>query len=281
MTAVNEEAETIGESGDSTPRIISIGHNCVTKFQVMRYFYFLKNTNGDLTSYRNQVFNPRDRSIEFDTNIFDWQTTPFSAVIRYIRQDFSDVLEREDLSIDHVCNAVINHHVGTSHKHAFESIGSVLNEEDIRRQYPSVRSKFEHLAEKFRLLLISDGPIIYVLFCRDLVPSTLQIAEFLWCLRRRNPRQIFHLAMVGTEGQFRKPFLKWFGGRVSWHTVAPSSKQGDFEWEGDDESWDRVVGRLLQLGEALRCGNRRSAGLMRRWVGPVGRPTTGERELLS
>jgi hypothetical protein len=236
---------------DRAARLISIGHNCVTKFQIARYFYFQKAPSGDLTAYRNQLFNPTHRSIEFDTHIFDWQTTPFPAVISYIRQDFRNMFEFTHLSIDQIHDAVINARMGTSHKHAFTASGDRLSEDDIRTQYRSARAKFEHLAEKFRTLLASNGPIVYVLFCRDVMPSNLQIVKFFWSLKQRNPRHISRLALVGTEGQFDPPKLGLLFRYARWYTVAPSAKIGPFEWEGDDESWDRVISDIVQWGRAL------------------------------
>jgi hypothetical protein len=73
-----------------TPRIISLGHNCVTKFQIARHFYFRKFPAGSMADFRNQVVNPADRSMQFDTNIFDWQVTPVPAVTAYISRDFKN-----------------------------------------------------------------------------------------------------------------------------------------------------------------------------------------------
>jgi hypothetical protein len=198
-----------------------------------------------MADFQNQAFNPSERSVEFDTNVFDWQVTPFPVVTEYIRRDFRGVFELEHLAINQEYDATVNTQMSTSHKHAFHPTGDRLSDQDIRSQYPVARAKFEYLADKFRSVLASDGPIVYVLLCRDFVPSVWQIAAFIRCIKQRNPKQAFRLAMVGIEGKYRRPILIWFGGRVSWHVIA-APKDKDV-WGGDNESWGRVIGKLHSL----------------------------------
>jgi hypothetical protein len=227
----------------SAPRIVSVGQSCVTKFQIARHFYFQKHPTDDLNTFRGQVVDPADRSIEFDTHIFDWQITPFPAVITYLRRDFVGVFELDDIAIDPARGTAVNTAMCTSHAHAFHPAGERLTTQDIREQYPSVREKFDHLADKFRGVLASDGPVIYI---SSFIIPTREVTAFVECLARRNYQQRFRLAMVGIRGQQDAVDVSAFGGSVSCHFVDPPSKSAKVEWEGDDESWEQVLVELCQ-----------------------------------
>lgn len=198
-----------------------------------------------MSDFRNQIANPAERSMQLDTNIFDWQVTPFPAVVAYIRRDFRRVMERGQLTIKR--GGARNAALGTSHLHSFHASGDILSQQDITDQYSQAREKFDHLAAKFRAVLASEGPIVYAFFCSGRTPSFWQIAAFFRCVRRRNPKQSFRLAIIGVEGKHKPPLLLWFAQRVSWHTVAPSAKEGIHRWEGDDESWEKVIEALQSL----------------------------------
>jgi hypothetical protein len=231
---------------DMTPRLVSLGNNCATKYQIARHLYFRLRPFDGMSRFRAALFG-RERKkarIDFDANLFDWQVTPFSSVIECIRRDFQGIFEHADLEIN-AGHHVENRRLHIEYTHAFHPPGERLIRRDIDQQYPAARQKIDHLINKFRKILQSNGPVVYLHFCAQ-PPEPDQVRSFMDCVRQSNRRQVFHLALIGVEGRYAAPDLSALCEDVSWHLVAPCSKPESARWEEDDESWGRALDAITR-----------------------------------
>lgn len=235
-----------------TPRLVSVGYNCASKYQIARHLYFRLKPFGDMSGFVGALYRKSSQQkrgskfIDFDANLFDWQVTPFSAVIECIRSDFQDIFDYSDLEINVLCNRVDNKRLRTQYAHAFRPSDEQLTWSDVEQQYPALREKADHLTAKFRKILQSNGPVVYVHFCSSQPPGPDQIQAFLDSVRAYNGRHAFRLALVGVEGRHAAPDLTPFGEDAGWHVVASCSKPDAAKWEEDDESWGRALAAMMR-----------------------------------
>jgi hypothetical protein len=217
---------------------ISLGIACATRFQIMRHNYLARHPSATVEASRASKF------IKYgETHIFDWQVTPLPTVTAYIDRDFDRIFEREDLEVAPAQGIVRNRRLHVEHNHAFSPLGRVT-EADIDAQYSQARSKIEYLAGKFRRLLDKErGPLLYVV---GYAPPTDEVGALLAALRKRAPQQQFHVAFIGKSDEPIRD-LSVFGDCVSQFRERPySSKPVEFQWQGDDASWDDAL-RMLAV----------------------------------
>lgn len=186
-------------------KAVSLGASCTTKLQILRH-------NAGLSA---KEFRAR-YSLRDDTHIFDWQVTPLSAVTAYIDRDFRGIFEQDDLEIRDD-GKLWNRRFDVGHWH-------------VSPDYDQARSKIEHLAGKFRRVLMLPGPILYI------VSDTPPAAEVAALLRVLGDRQHFHIAFIGSR--IDRDYAV-FGSRVSQFQVVETDT-----WEGDDEGWTVALNQL-------------------------------------
>jgi hypothetical protein len=171
--------------------VVSLGSYCATKFQLSRHAYLQRNPQASVQEVRVALFSSAGIG---ETHIFDWQVTPFSAVINYIERDFRGLFDRSDLEIDPKFGVARNRLLGVLHSHAFHASGEKLTDADIDAQYEEARSKIDYLAQKFRRLLERTGPILYV---ASVIPSADEVRRFIRAMEVWAPGQRYHVAFVG------------------------------------------------------------------------------------
>jgi hypothetical protein len=241
---------------------VSLGITCSTKFQILRHNYCAEHPGATIEDVRNSLSMHRR-----DTHIFDWQITPFASVAAYIERDFVGIFERDDLEIYEPDGVARNRRFDVIHTHAFHPQGT-LTEADIDAQYPMARSKIDYLAGKFRGLLDRErGPILYI---AGNIPPAGEVARFISVLKHRAPRQRYHLAFIGKSGVSLEHDLSEFGDRISQFVVnAASGKSAEYQWEGDDETWEMALRTLAANARICPQPNRLLRHRMRlrtRWT---------------
>ncbi|MFI1398283.1 papain-like cysteine peptidase [Streptomyces sp. NPDC020681] len=193
---------------------VGLGYHCESTYQIRRI------TGSDRAHF------------------FDWLDLEFESVLETIAADFGNVLRpglTEPFS-DGACALDRGSDIRFFHEfHSFD--GGPLTAEDIRRQLPAVRAKFDHLASRWRALTASTERVLYVhhdafdeLSAADLkrlrgLLTALYPAHrcaLLW-LRRTPPADADSLPPG-----------------IAWGTVAGVPGR----WEGDDEAWDTAFASL-------------------------------------
>src|ERR1035437_9466270 len=92
---------------------IGLGYSCEVKYQTARALFSRKFPDGAEEDFRRMLMTPEYGQRNFERHIFDWQITPFAAVLEYLGSDFQGVFERADLYVD---NGEVTHRVlGTRH----------------------------------------------------------------------------------------------------------------------------------------------------------------------
>lgn len=214
---------------------ISLGYSCEVKYQVSRALYMRKFPDGLENEFWNMLQTPERGQKNFERHVFDWQITPFKAVLEYLERDFEGVFEREDLMVQD--GEVVHRWLHTRHPHEFHAIDGVLDDRAIDADYTDARGKFDHLVAKFRRHLEQPGPFLYV--CREIriYDEAVRLMEL---LRRRNRDHAFKLLFVGYEGEDQT--LTALEGEVfkAW-TPFDTQKPVGHEWEGNNLGWERVL----------------------------------------
>jgi hypothetical protein len=214
---------------------ISLGYSCEVKYQLSRTLFRRKYPDGAEEDLRRMLMTPDYGQRSFERHIFDWQITPFAAVLEYLERDFEGVFEREDLHVED--GAVAHRRLKTRHPHDFHPYGGRLDEAAIDRGYAAARSKFDYLAGKFLAHLARPGLFLYVVKEIRIYDEAVRLSDL---LRRRNPDHAFKLLFVGFEGEDQ--MLEGLRGEVfkAWVPAAPD-KPADRAWEGDDGRWDQIL----------------------------------------
>jgi hypothetical protein len=214
---------------------ISLGYGCEVKYQLSRVLFARKFPDGNADDLRRMLMTPEYGQRTFERHIFDWQITPFTTVLEYLESDFQGVFEREDLYVD---DGVVTHRrLGTRHPHDFHPVDGVLDAAAIDAGYAAARSKFEHLATKFRALLLRPGPYLYVHKQIRIHSEAVRLMEL---LRVHNPDHAFKILFVG--GDDEDQMLAALEGEVfkAWTPMQPD-KPAERAWEGDDARWDDIL----------------------------------------
>ena len=214
---------------------VSLGYACEVKYQLSRALYARKFPDGAEFDLRRMLMTDDYGQRSFERHIFDWQITPFTAVLEYLERDFEGVFEREDLFLN--ANGEVEHRrLHTVHPHDFKP-HLAMDEAALDRGYADARAKFEHLAGKFRGHLERPGPFLYVVREIRILDEALRLSEL---LRHRNRGHAFKLLFVGSEGEDQhlgalegEAFKGW--------TPRESGKPPERAWEGNDHAWDVIL----------------------------------------
>jgi hypothetical protein len=214
---------------------ISLGYSCEVKYQTARALFSRKFPDGTEEDFRRMLMTPEYGQRNFERHIFDWQITPFAAVLEYLESDFRGVFERRDLHVED--GEVVHRRLKTRHPHDFHAVDGVLDEAAIDAGYAHARGKFDHLAAKFRAHLLRPGPFLYV--CKEIriYDEAVRLTQL---LRARSPDHAFRLLFVGYDGEDQmldalkdEVFKAWI--------PAIADKPAGREWEGDNARWDQIL----------------------------------------
>lgn len=267
-TATDEAPVTVTTPPPASAEIISLGYACEAKYQISRHLYFRQHPDGAEEDFRRMLMGRDHGQRAFERHVFDWQITPFEAVIRYLESDFKGVFERADFAVNG-SGEVEHWRLKTRHPHDFLPMDGVLDARAIDLQYEAARSKFEHLAAKFRTLLQSEAPQLFVFKQIRIYDDAVRLLELLGGDR---PGRDVKLLFVDYDGQDQ--MLDALEGRVfrGW-VPAQADKPADRQWEGDDARWDGILrpfdlrlpgGRLPKTFEASLAAKTPSAPPPRR-----------------
>ena len=214
---------------------ISLGFSCEVKYQLSRALFVRKFPDGEENEFRNMLMSPEYGQRNFERHIFDWQITPFAAVLEYLERDFQGVFERADLVIEG--GEVVHRRLGTRHPHEFRAREGVLDEAVVDAAYPAARAKFEHLAAKFRTHLTKPGPFLYV--CKE-IRIYDEAVRLMRLLGARSADHRFKVLFVGYEGEDQ--MLDALAGEVfkAWMPAAVDKSPAQ-QWEGDNGAWDKML----------------------------------------
>lgn len=220
---------------DSAFEPISLGYSCEVKYQLSRALYMRKHPDGTEHDLRDLLQTTERGQRSFERHIFDWQITPFAAVLEYLDRDFQGVFERKDLTVEN--GEVVHRWLGTRHPHDFHAANGVLDDAAIDASYTAARSKFEHLAAKFRRHLRQPGPFLYV--CKE-IRIYDEVVRLMGLLRRADPKHAFQILFVGNDGEDQT--LSALEGEVfkAWTPIAPDKEPGH-EWEGHNQGWQQAL----------------------------------------
>jgi hypothetical protein len=214
---------------------ISLGYSCEVKYQLSRALFARKYPDGVEEDLRRMLLTPEYGQRNFERHIFDWQITPFPAVLDYLERDFQGVFEREDLCVEG--DEVVHRRLKTRHPHEFHARDGVLDESCIDAGYPVARSKFDHFAAKFRAHLARPGPFLYVVRDIRIYDEAVRLVNL---LRGASPDHAFKMLFVGYDGDDQ--MLDALAGEVfKAHAPLQTSKPPGRAWEGEDAAWDRVL----------------------------------------
>lgn len=213
---------------------VSLGFACEVKYQLIRAL--AREAAKQPACDPGPVFRSPEKDLT--RHIFDWQITPMAAVTRYLQADFQGVFERADLHVDEAYGEVSHRTLATRHPHEFKPVDGRLDEAAIDAGYEAARSKFEHLAQRFRRLLQTSGRYLYV--CTD-ARDDIQVGALLDLLNARAEDHDAHLLIVSFEPF--SPQMLDHGGQVhrAWRPVETPKPPID-AWQGDDAYWDEILG---------------------------------------
>lgn len=140
---------------------ISLGKTCQSRYNISRTLY--KNKYGNDDGFYVNDKNNKD----YGTFFFDWNITPINSVVSILRNQFSGVLEIENLCIKKLNNGkqtVLDDRYGCSYPHAFpETREGNCTYESLRKSYGAVKEKYNYLIEKTVNTLLSNQVILFVL----------------------------------------------------------------------------------------------------------------------
>ncbi|MET9667587.1 DUF1796 family putative cysteine peptidase [Streptomyces sp. NPDC006475] len=193
---------------------VGLGYHCESTYQIRRI------TGSDRAHF------------------FDWLDLEFESVLEAVESDFRNVL-RPGLTEpfgDGAC--ALDRGSDIRFFHEFRAAeGQPLTADDIARQFPAVRAKFEHLAARWRELTSSDARVLYVHHDAfdELTASDLRRLRAL--LSARSPGHRFTLLWLRRTPP---PDAAALPPGIAWDTVA--ARPG--RWEGDDDAWDAAFARL-------------------------------------
>ena len=221
---------------------ISLGYACDVKYQASRNLYFRTHPGAPETEFRGALFRSQGQQSPFRRHIFDWMITPFDAVCAYLERDFQGVLERRDLAVGKNGTTVMHAGLDTWHPHDFRAgADGQITEAMIDTQYPAFAAKYAFLAQRFRDLLATPGPYLYIY--REIV--TQRAAQRLAALlQARSPDHHFQLLFVDTEGAVNQVMTKVGAPAFKGWLPPGCAKPPDRQWEGDDAAWDAVLDRF-------------------------------------
>lgn len=215
---------------------ISLGGACATKFQACRTLYLRAYPQGSVERLREALLYKMVADV-FTRHVFDWQITPYAALLAYLEQDFAGVFEREDLFVDDD-GIVVHRRLGTRHPHDFHGDAGPMTPAALDAQYPAARAKFAHLAVKFLDHLRQPGPFLYI--CSG-APDRSQAVRLIAQLSRHAGHQFQLLFVMPGPADA----LAGLDPRAACVVQQPGvDKPPTQQWEGDDGDWDRIFSGL-------------------------------------
>ncbi len=230
-------------------RVVSLGAMCATKYQVMRTIYYRREVLGSKQEFQKRLIKDSHFISAFGSGIFDWQITPAQAVNSYFRSEFTNTMMLEDLDVPENGATVLNRRLQTQHPHDFKAIipGQRLTLKDVELQFPKMSKKRQYLESKMRDLVRSDAVTLYVAYGMWQVPI---LEEFVDILETQYRDHDWRLLLLSTQ-RFSPEYARFERRVVCKQLSDVMTKPVIDHWQGDDYSWDQVLGDIILDLEAI------------------------------
>ncbi|ODT22311.1 MAG: hypothetical protein ABS54_11565 [Hyphomicrobium sp. SCN 65-11] len=180
--------------------VVGLGQICRAKYNIERKW----------TEHRRTGWRATTDSLT--RTVFDWQATPYPALLEYFRRDFQGMFELEDLGM--LDGRVVNERYGTLHRHDFP------DNPDLALHYAAARSRHDHLCRKTRNAITAPLPTLFIRYGALAPAEERTLHDAIAALRRDQP---FALALIDDDGH------------------PPSDP--DEPWQGNHDYWDRALSR--------------------------------------
>jgi len=181
-------------------RVVGLGGNCRAKHNIERKW----------TEYRRTSLRATTDCLT--RTVFDWQATPYPALLEYLRRDFRGMFELEDLGM--LDGRVVNERYGTLHRHDFPE------NPDLARHYATARSRHDHLCNKTRSAVTSPLPTLFIRYGALAPDEERTLHDAVAALRQGRP---FALALIDDDDH------------------PPSDP--DEPWQGNHDYWEQALSR--------------------------------------
>jgi len=187
-------------------RVVGLGKICRAKHNIERKW----------TEYRRTSLRATTDCLT--RTVFDWQATPYPALLEYLRRDFRGMFELADLGMFE--GRVINERYGTLHRHDFP------DNPDLAQHYAAARSRHDHLCNKTRRAVTDPLPTLFVRYGALAPDEERELRDAIAALR---PGKAFALALIDDDDQ-------------------PLSDPNE-EWQGNHDYWDKALSQYLVRSE--------------------------------
>ena len=187
-------------------RVVGLGQICRAKYNIER-----KWTEHRRTSWRATTDC-------LTRTVFDWQATPYPALLEYFRRDFRGMFELDDLGM--LDGRVVNERFGTLHLHDFP------DNPDLTAHYAAARSRHDHLCDRTRIAITTPLPTLFIRYGALPPAEESVLHDAIAAFRRGAP---FALALIDDDAH-------------------PPSDPNE-PWQGNHDYWDRALSRYSVRSE--------------------------------
>lgn len=178
-------------------RVVGLGENCRAKHNIERKW----------TEYRRTSLRATTDCLT--RTVFDWQATPYPALLEYLSRDFRGMFELADLGM--LDGRVVNERYGTLHRHDFP------DNPDLSEHYGAARSRHDHLCNKTRSAVTNPLPTLFIRYGALAPDEERALHGAIAAVRRGRP---FALALIDDDGHPPSdPDEPWQGNHDYWHQV--------------------------------------------------------------
>lgn len=214
--------------------IISLGQFCQTAYQINRYL-----------------------EINY-TNFFDYKRTSIECLIDLFNNDFHDVLLPGNLSITPDRQYIRDEKYNLMMFHDFRNEQGIITD-NFMDLYPTVKSKFDHLIDKFRKVLDSHDACLFI-YTRNRfkcqkhgdIEAALELEK---ALKNRAPGLIPKILYIdtfsnlkpGEFGNFSEALAYSYKLEETDSFYQKSRKHVELErWKGSDLAWNHIFDSYLR-----------------------------------
>lgn len=174
-------------------RVVGIGQICRAKYNIERKWLerhtSLRATTDCLTR-----------------TVFDWQATPYLALLEYLRRDFRGMFEIGDLGMRD--GRVVNERFGTLHVHDFP------NAPNLSDHYAAAKSRHDHLCNRTREIMTAPQDTLFVRYGALPAEDEHELHRAIATLRGDRP---FALALIDDDDlPPTDPLEPWQGNHAYW-----------------------------------------------------------------
>lgn len=187
-------------------RVVGLGQMCRAKYNIERKWIERRTSLRATTDCLTRT-------------VFDWQITPYPALLEYFRRDFQGLFELEDLGM--LDGRVVNQRYGTLHRHDFP------DNPDLAKHYAAARARHDHLCNKTRVVMTTPIATLFIRYGALSPDEQRGLHDAIADMRRGQP---FALALIDDDDQ------------------PPTDPHED--WQGNHAYWDRALSQYAVRSDA-------------------------------